>query len=136
MTRPRKKSRRKRDSNPGPSALEADALPLGQRGGLTAGAGRSKWTRAHTLRNCSTNVSVKRTGHDHAALQADCPSLSSRSTLDRASAERPPPPSPSPPPLPHRTAVGQGKEGKRRGDRGGGGGGGGRGHLIRYRLCV
>ena len=33
MTRPRKKSRRKRDSNPGPSALEADALPLGQRGG-------------------------------------------------------------------------------------------------------
>ena len=26
MTRPRKKSRRKRDSNPGPSALEADAL--------------------------------------------------------------------------------------------------------------
>ena len=35
MTRPRKKSRRKRDSNPGPSALEADALPLGQRGGVT-----------------------------------------------------------------------------------------------------
>ena len=34
MTRPRKKSRRKRDSNPGPSALEADALPLGQRGGV------------------------------------------------------------------------------------------------------
>ena len=33
MTRPRKKSRRKRDSNPGPPALEADALPLGQRGG-------------------------------------------------------------------------------------------------------
>ena len=28
-----KKSWRKRDSNPGPSALEADALPLGQRGG-------------------------------------------------------------------------------------------------------
>ena len=27
------KSRRKRDSNPGSSALEADALPLGQRGG-------------------------------------------------------------------------------------------------------
>ena len=26
MTRPRKKSRRKRDSNPGPSALEADTL--------------------------------------------------------------------------------------------------------------
>ena len=26
MTRPRKKSRRKRDSNPGPSALEVDAL--------------------------------------------------------------------------------------------------------------
>ena len=26
MTRPKKKSRRKRDSNPGPSALEADAL--------------------------------------------------------------------------------------------------------------
>ena len=26
MTRPPKKSRRKRDSNPGPSALEADAL--------------------------------------------------------------------------------------------------------------
>ena len=34
MTRPRKKSRRKRDSNPGSSAIEADALPLGQRGGL------------------------------------------------------------------------------------------------------
>ena len=33
MTRPRKKSRRKRDSNPGSSALEADALPLGQRSG-------------------------------------------------------------------------------------------------------
>ena len=28
-----KKSRRKQDSNPGLSALEADALPLGQRGG-------------------------------------------------------------------------------------------------------
>ena len=28
-----KKSRRKRDSNPGSSAVEADALPLGQRGG-------------------------------------------------------------------------------------------------------
>ena len=28
-----KESRRKRDSNPGPSALEADAFPLGQRGG-------------------------------------------------------------------------------------------------------
>ena len=27
------KSRRKRDSNPGPSTLDADALPLGQRGG-------------------------------------------------------------------------------------------------------
>ena len=35
MTRPQKKSLRKRDSNPGPSALEADALPLGQRGGTT-----------------------------------------------------------------------------------------------------
>ena len=34
MTRPRKTSRRKRDSNPGCSALEADALPLGQRGGF------------------------------------------------------------------------------------------------------
>ena len=34
MTRPRKKSRRKRDSNPGSSALQADALPLGQRGGF------------------------------------------------------------------------------------------------------
>ena len=33
MTRPRKKSRHKRDSNPGSSALEADALPLGQGGG-------------------------------------------------------------------------------------------------------
>ena len=33
MTRSRKKSRRKRDSNPESSALEADALPLGQRGG-------------------------------------------------------------------------------------------------------
>ena len=32
MTRPPKKSRRKRDSNLGSSALEADALPLGQRG--------------------------------------------------------------------------------------------------------
>ena len=29
-----KKSRRKRDSNPGSSALQADALPLGQRGGI------------------------------------------------------------------------------------------------------
>ena len=33
MTQPRKKSWRKRDSNPGPSALEEDAFPLGQRGG-------------------------------------------------------------------------------------------------------
>ena len=39
MTRPRKKSRRKRDSNPGSSALEADALPLGQRGGQAVGNG-------------------------------------------------------------------------------------------------
>ena len=31
MTRPRNKSRRKRDLNPGSSALEADALLLGQR---------------------------------------------------------------------------------------------------------
>ena len=30
---PTKQSRHKRDSNPGSSALEADALPLGQRGG-------------------------------------------------------------------------------------------------------
>ena len=37
MTRPPKKSHRKRDSNPGPSALEADALPLGQRGGWSGG---------------------------------------------------------------------------------------------------
>ena len=34
-----KKSRRKRDSNPGSSALEADALPLGQRGGAFCGKG-------------------------------------------------------------------------------------------------
>ena len=33
MTRPRKKSRRKRDLNPGSSALEVNALPLGERGG-------------------------------------------------------------------------------------------------------
>ena len=43
MTRPRKKSRRKRDSNPGPSALEADALTtrptrrLEERGGEEGG---------------------------------------------------------------------------------------------------
>ena len=37
MTRPRKKPRRKRDSNPGSSALEADALPLGQRDGVPGG---------------------------------------------------------------------------------------------------
>ena len=37
-----KKSRRKRDSNPGSSALEADALPQGQRGGTHRGEqGRS-----------------------------------------------------------------------------------------------
>ena len=30
---PEKNPHRKRDSNPGSSALEADALPLGQRGG-------------------------------------------------------------------------------------------------------
>ena len=34
MTRPPKKSRRQRDSNQGSSALKADALPLGQRGGI------------------------------------------------------------------------------------------------------
>ena len=33
MTRPSKKSRRKRDLNPGSSAVEVDTLPLGQRGG-------------------------------------------------------------------------------------------------------
>ena len=32
-----KKSRRKQDSNPGSSALEADTLPLGQRGGGWSG---------------------------------------------------------------------------------------------------
>ena len=37
MTRIRKKSRRKRDSNPGSSSLEADAIPLGQRGGVCVG---------------------------------------------------------------------------------------------------
>ena len=44
MTRPRKKSRRKRCSNPGSSALEADALPLGQRGGCV---GRKKWRNGY-----------------------------------------------------------------------------------------
>ena len=34
-----KKSRRKRDLNPGPSALEADALLLGQRGGVVVKIG-------------------------------------------------------------------------------------------------
>ena len=37
MTWPRKKSQRKWDSNPGSSVLEADALPLGQRGGHLTG---------------------------------------------------------------------------------------------------
>ena len=38
------KSRRKRDSNPGPSALEAGASPLGQRGGAKGrGRERMKW---------------------------------------------------------------------------------------------
>ena len=37
MTRPRKKSRRKRESNPRASTLEADALPVGQRGGRNKG---------------------------------------------------------------------------------------------------
>ena len=46
MTRPRKNPGRKRDSNPGSSALEADALPLGQRGGA--------WKRSHR----STNLEV------------------------------------------------------------------------------
>ena len=36
MTQPRKKSQRKRDSNPGSSALEVDALPLGQRGSVAS----------------------------------------------------------------------------------------------------
>ena len=40
MTRPRKNPGAKRDSNPGSSALEADALPLGQRG---------RWTRGKVL---------------------------------------------------------------------------------------
>ena len=35
MTRPRKNPGASGNSNPGPSALEADALPLGQRGGPT-----------------------------------------------------------------------------------------------------
>ena len=55
MTRPRKKSRRKRDSNPGSSALEADALPLGQRGGhmsLERQARRNKQTASYLLAVC------------------------------------------------------------------------------------
>ena len=47
MTRARKKSRRKRDSNPGPSALEVDALPLGQRGGHARGNDASVPTKGH-----------------------------------------------------------------------------------------
>ena len=37
------KSRRKRDSNPGSSTLEADALPLDQRGGLPHKMARQTW---------------------------------------------------------------------------------------------
>ena len=48
MTRPRKKSRRKRDSNPGSPALEADALPLGQRGGRERERARDRQTDRQT----------------------------------------------------------------------------------------
>ena len=42
-----KKSRRKRDSNPGSSALEADALPLGQGGGVSINRpGKGSTTKA------------------------------------------------------------------------------------------
>ena len=41
-----KKSRRKRDSNPGSSTLEADTLPLGQRGGSVA-RGEGEGERTH-----------------------------------------------------------------------------------------
>ena len=42
MTRPRKKSRRKRDSNPGPSALEADALTTRPTRRWATGSGMEK----------------------------------------------------------------------------------------------
>ena len=50
MTRPSKKSRRKRDSNPGSSALEKDASSLGQRGGTHSEAHRQRHrhTETHT----------------------------------------------------------------------------------------
>ena len=51
-----KKSRRKRDSNPGSSALEADALPLSQRGGCVAAESLSN---RHTTTNLCGNWDVK-----------------------------------------------------------------------------
>ena len=50
-----KKSRRKRDSNPGSSALEADALPLGQRGGQQQETNKQKHTHKQTEKD--TNAS-------------------------------------------------------------------------------
>ena len=44
-----KKSRRKRDSNPGSPALEADAFPLGQRGGQTKRLDSWKVSRINKL---------------------------------------------------------------------------------------
>ena len=58
MTRPRKKSRRKRDSNPGPSALEADAL--------TTRPTRRWWTKG-VLTTVNTAL-FERTSTGHRAM--------------------------------------------------------------------
>ena len=47
----KKKSRRKRDSNPGSSALKADALPLGQRGGHNTEGSGPEWHISSMLYN-------------------------------------------------------------------------------------
>ena len=62
MTRPRKKSRLKQDSNPGSSALEADALPPGQRGvSVTGKAHKDTYNRMVNLPILTPSHTLTRT---------------------------------------------------------------------------
>ena len=67
-----KKSRRKRDSNPGSSALEADALPVGQRGGMYYG----QWdTSPHipAAALCESTLSVSCSVGHRSTYTSSCP---------------------------------------------------------------
>ena len=101
MTRPRKKSRRKRDSKPGSSALEADALPLGQRGGPPAAETHTtctipevgmwlpiRWLTGHMRKSLTTTVNLtvlvgrkKRRGKEEATAAAAAAAVAEKFAL-------------------------------------------------------